>query len=104
MAKRPGKRPQAMKARAAKTAAAIAPASALAAEAPARKPPFNPIQFAQEVRLEGRKITWPSWKETWITSVIVFIMVAITAVFFWVLDLALGWGMAGILTLANPGQ
>ena len=92
-----------MKARAARTAAVVSPASALAAEAAPKKPPFNPIQFAQEVRLEGRKITWPTWKETWITSTMVFIMVAITAVFFWLLDIALGWGMTGILKLANPG-
>jgi preprotein translocase subunit SecE len=104
MAKKPGKRPQAMKARAAKTAAAISPASALAAEAGPRKPPFNPIQFAQEVRAEARKITWTSWKETWITSVMVFIMVTIMAIFFWVLDISLGFGMTGILKLANPGS
>jgi len=104
MAKRPGKGPQAMKARAAKTAAVVAPASALAAEATVRKPRTNPLQFFQEVRAEGRKITWTSWKETWITSIMVFIMVAITAAFFWVLDIALGFGVSGLLKLANPGS
>ena len=43
-------------------------------------------QFAREVRAEGRKITWPSRRETWITSVFVFIMVAIASVFFAVVD------------------
>jgi len=54
--------------------------------APAPKPPFNPTQFFREVRAEGRKITWTSWKETWITSVMVFIMVTVTSLFFLVVD------------------
>ncbi len=43
-------------------------------------------EFARQVRAEGRKITWTSRKETWITSVMVFIMVAIAAVFFFATD------------------
>jgi preprotein translocase subunit SecE len=39
-------------------------------------------QFASQVRAEGRKIVWPSRKETWITSVMVFIMVLIATIFF----------------------
>ena len=101
MAKKPGKRPQSMKARAAKTAAVVSPASALAAEAAPKKPPFNPLQFAQEVRLEGRKITWPAWKETWITSVMVFIMVALAAVFFWIVDFSLSWLLGIVLNLGQ---
>jgi preprotein translocase subunit SecE len=43
-------------------------------------------QFISQVRAEGRKIVWPSRKETWITSVMVLIMVLIAAVFFWIVD------------------
>jgi preprotein translocase subunit SecE len=47
---------------------------------------FNLVRFAQEVVRETKKVTWPSWKETWLTSVMVFIMVALTMVFFFAVD------------------
>ena len=72
-----------------------------AAEAPARKPRTNPVQFFQEVRAEGRKVTWTSWKETWITSVMVFIMVLIAAAFFWIVDTGLGFASRFILGLGH---
>ena len=50
------------------------------------KPRVSAGQFAREVRAEGRKITWPSRRETWITSVFVFIMVVIASIFFAVVD------------------
>ena len=68
--------------------------------APARKP-FRPIQFLREVRAEARKVTWTSWKETWITSVMVAIMVIMTAGFFFGLDVVLNFGMTALLKLAN---
>ena len=46
----------------------------------------SPFKFLQEVREETRKVTWPSRKETAITTGMVFIMVAIAAVFFMVGD------------------
>ena len=52
------------------------------------------------MRAEARKITWTSWRETWITSVMVFIMVVVTALFFLVVDEALGQGMKLLLKLA----
>ena len=64
--------------------------NAVAAEANAPKKPRTSIpQFASQVRAEGRKIVWPSRKETWITSVMVLIMVLIAAIFFWIVDWAL---------------
>jgi len=71
------------------------------AEEHAPKKPFNPIQFFREVRVEARKITWPSWRETWITSLMVFIMVVVTAVFFFVVDLVLSLGVTQILKLGG---
>ncbi|MFN3353677.1 MAG: preprotein translocase subunit SecE [Brevundimonas sp.] len=55
-------------------------------EQPTAKPRVTPAQFISQVRAEGRKIVWPSRKETWITSVMVFIMVALAALFFWIVD------------------
>jgi preprotein translocase subunit SecE len=77
----------------------VAPAPAAAPSAP--KPRTSPAQFANEVRQEARKITWPSWKETWITSVMVFIMVTVTALFFLVADGSLSFLMQQILKLAG---
>ena len=101
MARKPGSTPQAMKNRAAKTAAAIAPASALAQAAPKKK--TSPGQFFREVRAEARKITWTTRKETWITSVMVGIMVVLAATFFSLVDGGLTLTMAFLLKLANAG-
>ena len=38
------------------------------------------------------KVTWPSWKETWLTTMMVFIMVGLTMVFFFVVDFVLNYG------------
>ena len=108
MAKKPGSSPSAMKNRAAKTAAALGSvqggsvaASVTAPAAPRKK--TSPMQFLREVRAEARKITWTTRKETWITSVMVLIMVVITAIFFLIVDWALGAGMAQILKFATGG-
>ena len=61
--------------------------------------PFNPVQFATEVRAEARKITWTTWKETWITSVMVGIMVLLTALFFFAVDGALSGVVTWLLHL-----
>jgi preprotein translocase subunit SecE len=44
------------------------------------------------VRREASKITWPSWKETYLTTIMVFIMVALTMVFFFGVDSVLAYG------------
>jgi len=49
-------------------------------------PKFSPFKFLQEVRAEADKVTWPSRRETLITTAMVFVMVTITAVFFLVSD------------------
>jgi preprotein translocase subunit SecE len=73
------------------------------ADGPPKKP-FNIVQFAREVRAEGRKVTWTTWKETWITSVMVGIMVVVAALFFFSVDFLFGIGMNQILKLGTGGQ
>jgi len=105
MARKPGSSPSAIKNRAAKTAAAMAPAGAAAAAA-APAPPkkrTTPVQFFREVRAEARKITWTSRKETWITSVMVFIMVVLASLFFLAVDGGLGFAINQLLKLATSG-
>jgi preprotein translocase subunit SecE len=48
---------------------------------------ISPFKFLQEVREETEKVTWPSRRETLVTTVMVFIMVAIASVFFLFVDL-----------------
>ena len=50
------------------------------------------IQFITEVRRETSKVTWPTWKETWLTTLVVFIMVAIMMMFFFGVDWLLAMG------------
>jgi preprotein translocase subunit SecE len=52
----------------------------------------GPLQFFTEVRRETSKVTWPSWKETYLTTIMVFIMVGVTMVFFFGVDLVLNYG------------
>ena len=62
------------------------------------------VQFFREVRAEGRKVTWTTWKETWITSVMVGIMVVAAALFFFGIDALFGFGMNWVLKLGNIGS
>jgi preprotein translocase subunit SecE len=47
----------------------------------------SPFKFFQEVREETEKVTWPSRKETLVTTAMVFVMVAVASVFFLAVDL-----------------
>jgi len=51
---------------------------------------FNPFEFVQEVRQEVSKVTWPTWKEVWITTLMVLVMVTLASVFFLITDQVLG--------------
>ncbi len=75
--------------------------NAVAAEATAPKKRTSIPQFASQVRAEGRKIVWPSRKETWITSVMVLIMVVIAAIFFFVVDAGLSVASRYILAIGQ---
>ncbi|HEX2814818.1 MAG TPA: preprotein translocase subunit SecE [Phenylobacterium sp.] len=101
MARKPGTNPSAIRNRAAKTAAIMASPSA-AALAPPKKP-FNIVQFFREVRIEARKITWTTRRETWITSVMVAIMVVFAMIFFAIVDAGVSFSVNQILKLASGG-
>jgi preprotein translocase subunit SecE len=46
----------------------------------------SPFKFLQEVRAETDKVTWPTRRETAITTAMVFVMVAVASVFFLIAD------------------
>ena len=48
-------------------------------------------EFVVSARVELRKIVWPTRQETGMTTVIVFVFVAVAGFFFWGLDVLLSW-------------
>lgn len=51
---------------------------------------LNPFEFIQEVRAEVAKVTWPTWKEVWVTSLMVLMMVVLASLFFLLADQVIG--------------
>ena len=62
---------------------------------------INPGQFVREVRQEVSKVTWPSRKETAITTGMVLLMVVLAALFFFLIDQVLAFGVRQILGLGG---
>lgn len=58
----------------------------------------NPIQFIQQTRAEIAKVVWPTRKETLLTTMMVFIMAALAAVFFALVDLLIRGGLQALLS------
>jgi preprotein translocase subunit SecE len=59
----------------------------------------NPAEFFKQVRSEVARVTWPTRKETGITTAMVFVMVVAAAIFFFVVDQIIGWAVRLILGL-----
>ncbi|MFZ5913187.1 MAG: preprotein translocase subunit SecE [Pseudomonadota bacterium] len=57
----------------------------------------SPFEFIQQVRRETAKVTWPTRNETAVTTLMVFIMVALASVFFAVVDMVLQFGVKYLL-------
>jgi preprotein translocase subunit SecE len=57
----------------------------------------NPFKFMQEVRSEVSKVIWPTRREVLLTTVMVFIMATLTAIFFAIVDLIIRSGLEGVL-------
>tara|TARA_R110002124_G_scaffold260869_3_gene426827 strand:- start:50 stop:247 length:198 start_codon:yes stop_codon:yes gene_type:complete len=58
---------------------------------------LNPLQFIQQVRAEVAKVVWPTRREVLLTTVMVFILAALTAVFFAIVDILIRGGLQSIL-------
>ena len=55
-------------------------------QAPAKKASTGPVEFLQQVRAEGRKVTWTSRNETFVSTIMVLVMVLIMSLFFLAVD------------------
>jgi preprotein translocase subunit SecE len=62
---------------------------------------ISPMKFLQEVRAEADKVTWPSRRETAITTAMVFVMVTIASIFFLVSDQIIRALVAFVLGIGN---
>lgn len=58
----------------------------------------NPFQFLQQTRAEVGKIVWPNRREVTLTTVMVFIMATLTAVFFFMVDSLINLGLRFVLS------
>ncbi|MEO0384262.1 MAG: preprotein translocase subunit SecE [Pseudomonadota bacterium] len=61
----------------------------------------NPFTFMQEVRQEVSKVVWPTRRETTVTTIMVFIMVFLAAIFFLAADQVLSFVVGQLLTLGR---
>jgi len=100
MAKKPPSTPTVQSARKVATAP-VAAAKAATAETVTPKKRTSPAKFFSEVRQEARKITWTSRKETWITTVMVFIMVVVACAFFYLVDGGLGFAVNSLINIGR---
>ena len=62
---------------------------------------INPLQFMHQVRQEASKVTWPTRRETITSTVMVFIFVFLSAIFFFLVDYLLSQGVKLIFGLGG---
>ncbi|MGG7568404.1 preprotein translocase subunit SecE [Rhodovulum sp. DZ06] len=62
---------------------------------------MNPAKFIQETRAEAAKVVWPTRRETIVTTIMVFVMATVAAIFFFIVDQVIGLGVNGILSIAG---
>lgn len=62
---------------------------------------MKPIRYLQEIKSEITKVTWPTRRETTVTSIMVLIFVFVAAIFFLISDRILSWIVALILGIGG---
>ena len=62
---------------------------------------FNPAEYIRQVRSEARKITWPTRKETGISTAMVFVFVILASIFFFIVDQILQFGVKFVFGLGG---
>lgn len=71
------------------------------AVAPKKKRRASPLEFLAQVRSEGEKVTWPTRKETMITSAMVFVMAIVASVFFLFADFIMQKAVGFVLGIGS---
>jgi len=62
---------------------------------------ISPFKFLQEVRAEAQKVTWPTRKETTVTTIMVFVMVFIASIFFLLADQVMRMAVSFLLGIST---
>jgi preprotein translocase subunit SecE len=60
-----------------------------------------PLEFINQVKAETRRVVWPTWKETWLTGLMVVIMTTVLALFFLGVDSMFNGIVTALLKLAQ---
>ncbi|TDR93467.1 preprotein translocase subunit SecE [Enterovirga rhinocerotis] len=66
-----------------------------------KKRRVTPIEFLGQVRSEGEKVTWPTRKETMITSAMVFVMAILASIFFLIADFVMQKAVGLVLGIGS---
>jgi preprotein translocase subunit SecE len=61
----------------------------------------SPAEFVRQVRQETAKVTWPTRKETGVTTIMVFVMATLAAIFFLLIDQIISFGVKFVLGLGG---
>lgn len=61
----------------------------------------SPVQFFRQVRQETAKVTWPTRKETAITTGMVFVFVILMSIFFLLVDWVAGWAVTSVIGMGG---
>ena len=51
----------------------------------------NVAEFIQQVRQEMSRVTWPTRREVWTTTIVVILTSLVFGLYLWVIDLGLSW-------------
>lgn len=62
---------------------------------------MNPLKFIQGTRAEVAKIIWPTRREVIVTTIMVFIMATLTAIFFTLVDLGIRTALTGVIGIMS---
>ncbi|WP_127090673.1 preprotein translocase subunit SecE [Aquabacter cavernae] len=62
---------------------------------------ISPVEFFRQVRTETNKVTWPTRRETLITTAMVFVMVLVASLFFLAADQVMQFAIRQILSLGH---
>jgi preprotein translocase subunit SecE len=61
----------------------------------------NPAKFMREVRQEASRVTWPTRRETAVSTMMVVVMVIIASIFFLVVDNVISWAIKMIIGIGG---
>ena len=61
----------------------------------------SPTEFVNQVKAEWNRVTWPTTRETVMTTIMVVILTTVLGVFFFGVDSLFGWIVRSLLSLAS---